>query len=77
MGIGAGKLPRGISFCLRTSNLPEKVQISFMQIEITAKNPWKAAELEFASPRRTFQPIIALKFLPDSSDICLIIQILS
>ena len=32
-----------------------------------SKNPWKAAELEFASSRGTFQPFTALKFLPDSS----------
>jgi hypothetical protein len=29
---------------------------------------YHAAKLEFASPRGTFQPITALKFLPDSSD---------
>ena len=28
----------GASYCFRTSNLPEKVQISFLQIEITAKH---------------------------------------
>ena len=32
------------------------------------KNSWKAAKLEFARARGTFQPIIALKFLPDSSE---------
>ena len=32
-----------------------------------SKNSWKAAELEFASPKGTFHPFTALKFLPDSS----------
>ena len=32
------------------------------------KNPWKAAKLEFAGPRGTFQPFTALKFSPDSSE---------
>ena len=42
--------------------------------KIWAKNPWKAVKLEFASPRGTFQPFTALKFLPDSSDARYVLQ---
>ena len=38
------------------------------------KKHWQAAKLEFASPRGTFQPFTSLKFLPDSSGMCYIIN---
>ncbi len=41
--------------------------LSHLGMEAVAKST--LSELEFASPRVTFQPIVALKFLPDSSEI--------